>query len=126
MYSLQLFKTFWNILSSISGNEEIEEETLLDPDYPHSEGSSDEEEPSSKKRKVTFKKRRWTKKEEEEINLYFASYLKSGTTPRAAACEKAKAKSKRDNGEIHKRENHLIIKKISAMNHSKKRKISSD
>ncbi|XP_033729942.1 uncharacterized protein LOC117319213 [Pecten maximus] len=98
----------------------------LSGDESQSEKSSDEEpQPAEKRKKTAFHRKRWTPKEEEEIHLYFKSYIQSGTTPRRDACEKGKLKSKKHNGELYKRENHLIIKKISAMNHAKKRKVST-
>ena len=64
-------------------------------------------------------RKRWTNDEVKEIKLYFKDFLKSGTTPRSAFIDKIKQKSKTSKGVIHLRENHLIIKKISNMNHSK-------
>ena len=79
--------------------------------------SDDEMERPRKKPKM--KRQRWSEVEENEIKKYFATFLDSKTTPRSKQVEKAKKKSKEKGGEIHKRACHLIIKKISAINHRK-------
>ncbi|XP_060600852.1 uncharacterized protein LOC132754246 isoform X5 [Ruditapes philippinarum] len=84
--------------------------------------SSDEEEdkvhaPEKKKRKKMTARQRWTDTEVEELRTYFKTYLDSGITPRAPACLKAKKMSQEKGGEIWRRANHLIIKKISNINH---------
>ena len=65
-------------------------------------------------------RKRWTDAETEELKTYFKDYLSSGTTPRAAFINQMKQKSRKQNGFIHLRQNHLIIKKISNMNHAQK------
>lgn len=62
-------------------------------------------------------RQRWTDTEVEELRTYFKTYLDSGITPRGPACLKAKKMSQEKGGEIWRRANHLIIKKISNMNH---------
>lgn len=69
--------------------------------------------------KPSVKRQKWTQKELEELRLYFKSYLDNKITPRSHTVDKAKAKSSTAGGELHRRANHLIVKKISALNHKK-------
>jgi hypothetical protein len=63
-------------------------------------------------------RQRWTDTEVEELRTYSKTYLDSGITHRRPACLKAKKMSQEKGGEIWRRANlHLIIKKISNMNH---------
>ena len=71
-------------------------------------------------RKKATTRKRWTPEEEQELSKYFKKYLDTKTTPKGPACLKAKELSRKNNGAIYLRENHLIIKKISNINHSRK------
>lgn len=95
----------------------LEDEEVADPE---SEEELEQERKPTKKAKHSVARKKWSKTEMDELNKYFKSYLAAGVTPRGPDCEKAKLSSKNANGEIHKRQNHLIIKKISALNHKKK------
>lgn len=88
------------------------DDEVLDED---DEKEMDECEPRKKKMKTTRKK--WSCEEEKELKKYFSTYLETKTTPKYADCERIKKKSKLNGGELYERANHLIIKKISAMNH---------
>ncbi|XP_033751889.1 uncharacterized protein LOC117335804 [Pecten maximus] len=79
----------------------------------------DEELEEVEKKKKAPSRQRWTAAETEELKEIFGDFLKSKTTPRQAVVEKMKKKSKKGNGVLHLRANHLIIKKISNMNHAK-------
>lgn len=83
-----------------------------------SDSSSELDEPVRKKAKSGVRVR-WTTTEVDELKKYFKTYFDSGITPRGPACDKAKEKSKKSGGDIWKRPNHKIIKKISALNHKK-------
>lgn len=99
-----------------------EPENMEGDDVFDSEESEDEveEQPQAKKKKaVRVKRRHWSKGEVVEIHKYFKSYLDAKKTPRSKAIEEAKEKSRKKGGILHRRENHLIIKKISALNHKK-------
>jgi hypothetical protein len=87
-------------------------------------GSSEDEKEVHRKRKRNSqknasKRQKFSQVETEEINFYFGEYLKCGICPRKKQVEDAKQKSRKKNGEIWKRSNDKIIKKISAMNHKK-------
>ncbi|KAH3787003.1 hypothetical protein DPMN_165122 [Dreissena polymorpha] len=90
----------------------------------HTISNGDEEEFEGKgKRKPPqkgCKRQKFTEVETEEIKTYFSEYLKSGICPRKQQVEDAKQKSRKKTGQIWKRSNDKIIKKISAMNHKKK------
>ena len=73
--------------------------------------------PEKKRKKPATSRQRWTETEVQELSRYFQRYLESGTTPRGKEIEKAKTRSLKNDGDIWKRTNHLIIKKISNMNH---------
>lgn len=88
-------------------------------------GSGDDEEEFDGKRKRKSpkkapKRQKFSQVETEEIQYYFGEYLKCGICPRKKQVEDAKQKSLKKNGEIWKRSNDKIIKKISAMNHKKR------
>ncbi|XP_033758095.1 uncharacterized protein LOC117340444 [Pecten maximus] len=100
--------------------EEVEDESVMF-DEKESESDSEVEDRPPLSKKPRLSRQKWSAKEEEEIQTYFKTYLSSGTTPRAQACQKAKSKSLKNGGELHKRANHLIIKKISAINHKAKK-----
>ncbi|XP_014676676.1 PREDICTED: uncharacterized protein LOC106816566, partial [Priapulus caudatus] len=59
---------------------------------------------------------KWTPKEEEELRLYLSDYLDSKITPGREACLKAIELSKQNNGELHRRVYHKIVKKVSNLN----------
>lgn len=84
------------------------------------EEEEEEDEVQTRKKVKKTTRQRWTDDEVKEIKEYFKDFLKSGTTPRSTFIDRMKQKSKVNKGVIHLRENHLIIKKISNMNHSKK------
>lgn len=75
---------------------------------------------AEKPKKKKSNRKKWSAKEIEELQKYFSDFLDLGTTPRGAFIDKIKKKSKKHGGVIHLRENHLIIKKISNMNASKR------
>lgn len=87
----------------------------------------DEDEVQQRKRKKHLgkgavskrQKKMWTPVEMQEIELYFGSFLESRICPRKKDVEDAKKKSIKRNGEIWRRSNDKIVKKISAMNHKK-------
>ncbi|OWF47136.1 hypothetical protein KP79_PYT07144 [Mizuhopecten yessoensis] len=73
----------------------------------------------AKEKTPRVSRQRWTAAEMKELKEYFSDFLKTKTTPRQAVIEKMKKKSEKANGVLHLRANHLIIKKISYINHSK-------
>ena len=88
------------------------------------DGSGEDEEEFDGKRKRKSqkqapKRQKFSQVETAEIKDYFSEYLKSGICPRKKKVEDAKLKSRKTNGELWKRSNDKIIKKISAMNHRK-------
>ena len=85
-----------------------------------------EEDDSENEEEMVVQKRRpprytnrvpWTKKEVAEIHEYFRDYLKSKTTPGKREVVKKLERLSRKDCECSRRDPHLIIKKISAMNH---------
>ncbi|XP_052276520.1 uncharacterized protein LOC127875487 isoform X4 [Dreissena polymorpha] len=90
----------------------------------HTISNGDEEEFEGKRKRKPpqkgCKRQKFTEVETEEIKTYFSEYLKSGICPRKQQVEDAKQKSRKKTGQIWKRSNDKIIKKISAMNHKKK------
>ncbi|XP_052276517.1 uncharacterized protein LOC127875487 isoform X1 [Dreissena polymorpha] len=119
--------------TSLEGQAEVDaEHTSLDaPDGygsmdedDHTISNGDEEEFEGKRKRKPpqkgCKRQKFTEVETEEIKTYFSEYLKSGICPRKQQVEDAKQKSRKKTGQIWKRSNDKIIKKISAMNHKKK------
>ncbi|XP_071121286.1 uncharacterized protein [Mytilus edulis] len=113
----------------ISENLSIPEETVdieenLFAEEAEKEDKEDEEEEMEEEGEVQIAKKvtrkRWTDAEVKELKRYFNEFLQSGTTPRSAFIDEMRKKSKKNHGCIHLRENHLIIKKISNMNHAKR------
>ncbi|KAH3865322.1 hypothetical protein DPMN_028361 [Dreissena polymorpha] len=88
-----------------------DDHTISDEDEEEFEGKR-----KSKPPKKAAKRQKFTEVETEEIKTNFSEYLKSGICPRKQQVEDAKKKK----GQIWKRSNDKIIKKISAMNHKKK------
>ena len=56
-----------------------------------------------------------------EIHHFFKQYLNLGICPRTAAVNEAKKRSKQKGGKLFLRSADNIIKKISNLNHKKKR-----
>jgi hypothetical protein len=79
-------------------------------------------EPDWEKKSSTKRKTRWTPTENAEIHKYFAKHLSDKKAPNRADCLKAKQASLKASGELYKRPWHLIVKKVSAMNHKKQGK----
>lgn len=101
--------------SSVPENQlDNQEAQLLEKEM--GDDSSDEEEGKMKKKQV---RRRWVEEEVEELKKYFKEYLQTKTTPRNSDIEKKKKKIRTNGGILHLRANHLIVKKISNMNHAK-------
>ena len=98
----------------------MEECPIDDEDTADTADSEDDQIKSRKAAKPATARQRWSQAEEEEIIKYFKSHLDAGIAPRAKDCEKAKDKSRKASGQLHKRASHLIVKKISAMNHRRK------
>jgi len=71
------------------------------------------------KNKKDTKRQKWSEKETEELKKFFSKHLDRKVAPRRADCLKAKQESFKNGGELHKRSWHLIVKKISAINHKK-------
>lgn len=93
----------------------------LDDDKDSSVSVEDQNgEPEREKKKPLAKRNRWTQKENAEIQKYFAKHLSVKKAPKRDDCLKAKQASLKAGGELYKRPWHLIVKKVSAMNHSKK------
>lgn len=104
-----------------------EAENMYEEEEEHDEEEEEMMEREEKSEKTMTKKKksnrqRWTDKEIEEINIYFKKFLETGTTPRSVYIEKMKKTIKKNGGIVHLRANHLIIKKISNMNASKRSK----
>lgn len=94
--------------------------TTPDDHFVFEEGDSEnEEEMVVQKRRPPRHTNRvpWTKKEVAEIHEYFGDYLKSKTTPGKREVVKKLERMSRKDCECSRRDPHLIIKKISAMNH---------
>ena len=99
---------------------EIEEEQYAEEaekEDEEEEKMEEQEEEVQKAKKITRK--RWTDPEVKELKIYFKDFLKSDTTPRSTFIDEMKKKSRINHGCIHLRENHLIAKKNSNMNHAK-------
>lgn len=75
--------------------------------------------PKRKSKSKVSNRQRWTEDEVKELSFYFNDFLKSRTS-RSAFIDKVKQKIRKNNGVLHMRANHLIIKKISNMNHKLK------
>ena len=95
---------------------EMEDEEKED-EKEDTEEDSEEEHALRRKGKKNSSHQRWSQQEMNEIKMYFGEHLKSKTTPRSNEVEKAKVKSKQNGGQIYLCANHLIIKKISYLNH---------
>lgn len=67
-------------------------------------------------------RKKWEEEEVKELHKYFKEFFQTGTTPRRAFIDEIRKKSRKNGGLLHLRESHLIVKKISNMNHSKKRR----
>jgi hypothetical protein len=78
-----------------------------------------EEEKTGKSTKTSTRVK-WTQVELGELEKYFKKFIDSKITPRAKDCENVRAQSQKKGGQLHRRAAHLIIKKISAINHRKK------
>ena len=104
--------------------ETVDIEENLFAEEAEKEDKEDEEEEMEEEGEVQIAKKvtrkRWTDAEVKELKRYFNEFLQSGTTPRSAFIDEMRKKSKKNHGCIHLRENHLIIKKISNMNHAKR------
>jgi hypothetical protein len=74
-----------------------------------------------RKRKKPVKRQPWSTNEMTELKKYFAKHLADKVAPRKNDCDKAKRASFKCGGELHKRPWSLIVKKVSAMNHTKKK-----
>ena len=88
------------------------------------EESSDDEPDEVRERKrpkTQRKKQKWSQEEEDELRQLFGNYLDTKSTPGLKECAKLKAQSRKNGGVLHLRASPLIIKKISAKNHSKKK-----
>jgi len=105
------------VLFEVDNTDEEQDEASNDDDEPDVD-----EPPKKKKAKTVQTRQRWSKDEEAEIQKYFQQYLDTSTTPNGRACNKAKENSLQNGGHIHRRANHLIVKKISAMNHKPKQR----
>ena len=78
---------------------------------------SDEEDASNSTIPEKRARQLWTSVEKGEILKYFKEYLECKTTPSSVKVRKAKKKSQKKGGQLYKRRDDLIIKKISAINH---------
>ncbi|XP_074659474.1 uncharacterized protein LOC141912157 [Tubulanus polymorphus] len=109
---------------AFGGNEDEDDD---DQDDRDSNDSEQLQEPVNLKKGVNRKstRQKWSLKELNEIKKYFIKYLESGITPNTFACEKAKKLSKANNGELHLRQSHLIVKKISNMNVTKRQSLKN-
>jgi hypothetical protein len=97
-----------------------DEEVLVEESAEVVESEDDEcEEPIEKKKPATCTRQRWKDDEVFELKKYFKEFMDTKTTPRGPFIELIKRKSRMAGGLIHLRANHLIIKKISNMNHAK-------
>lgn len=74
-----------------------------------------------KPNKKPVTRQRWIDAEVCELCRYFNEFLDTKTTPMDSFVEKIKKKSRKNGGLMHMRANHLIIKKISNMNHAKQK-----
>lgn len=74
-----------------------------------------------KPNKKPITRQRWIDEDVCELRRYFNEFLDTKTTPRGPFIEQMKKKSRINGGLIHLRVNHLIIKKISNMNHAKQK-----
>ena len=82
----------------------------------------EEEELLLPKKEKPLTRQKWVEGEVAELRQYFKEHFKAGTTPRSQEIDKVKKMSKESKGLIHNRANHLIVKKISNMNHSQRRR----
>ncbi|XP_069120721.1 uncharacterized protein [Argopecten irradians] len=96
---------------------EVHEENKVDDDDSDDDDGNEEEEQKKATKKPT--RQRWSDQEVAELNRHFQNYLQTKTTPKRADIDKTKKAIIKQGGILHKRANHLIIKKISNMNHAK-------
>ena len=101
----------------IEAEKEMEEEEKEENDSSEEDTEDDNGFQKKRRMKINTSRQKWSVQEMNEIRMYFSEHLNSKTTPRSQEIEKAKAKSKVNGGLIHLRANHLIIKKISYLNH---------
>ncbi|XP_060085228.1 uncharacterized protein LOC132564597 [Ylistrum balloti] len=94
-----------------------DEEDKADDDDDEEEEECDEEKEKNKNK--NHRRQKWSDKEVSELRKYFPTYLETKTTPKRADIDKIRKVIRRKGGILHQRANHLIIKKISNMNHSK-------